>query len=224
MSVNLVEEPSRAVPASSPCTLALPGQLFCFLYPSLQYSPLHFCFLSPLPICMNWHVLKPIYQTWSGKGQTPGMVGQGGLMTTLVWLPSDEWIHGYIQAAITSAGSWHCTFIVRSSSVLECVCTRGKKKLARGWVEIPNSFLPVKGDLGQWAPLWLIGQLALKSAWFASVMVKSGATCFFTSWIFRISTPDVPELKYYSAKSIFTSRGMASKNKLYPTCYPFLEN
>lgn len=32
----------------------------------------------------------------------------------------------------------------------------------------------------------------------------------------------MPELKYCCAKSIFTSKGMTSKNKPYPTCYPLL--
>lgn len=83
-----------------------------------------------------------------------------------------------------------------------------------------------EGDLREWVPLGvfqcplLIGPLTELSLVCNSN--RSRATCFFTSWVFRGTTPDAPELKYCCAKSIFTSRGMTSKNKPYPTCYPLL--
>lgn len=83
-------------------------------------------------------------------------------------------------------------------------------------------------SLREWVPLralycpLLISGLTLCSLWLADITVKPGATHFFTSWVFRVTTPDALELKYCWAKSIFTSRGMTSKNKPYPTCYPLL--
>lgn len=87
----------------------------------------------------------------------------------------------------------------------------------------------VEDDLREQVPLQvlyyplLISWLTLHAPWFATLTVKSVATHFLTSWVFRVTTPDAPELKYCCAKSIFTSRGMTSKNKPYPTCYHFWE-
>lgn len=118
-------------------------------------------------------------------------------------------------------------------SGLMCLCVRvcggGKEKTGQrmgGNTELQSScrgwFKRVSSTMSPFLPITHWSANPELFPWFATVAVKFRATCRFPSWVFGVTTPDAPELKHCCAKSIFTSRGMISKNKPHPTCYSLL--